>query len=195
MTELDETIERFARPRRHVEAVPDETETVRGEWAFRALLAETVIALQRRGIEPVPTVLAKRTTAGGIAYTKVAACWPMEIFALTPRGVALPYETLTRPSAGLDPEPRIDSPVLAVWPTPIAVGDGPGDVEVNRRGQLLWRWSETARADVSTLPWTKGFRERFDANWSDRRPGPLVEPVAFAVVDHVDRRIERGVLH
>ncbi|AMM21337.1 hypothetical protein AX769_15885 [Frondihabitans sp. PAMC 28766] len=195
MSELDEAIERFARPRRHVLAEPEETDEVRGEWVFRALLAETAIALQRRAIEPVTTVLAGRTAAGGITYKSVAGCWPLEIFALTPRGVALPYSMLTQPAPGLVPPPRTDSPVVVVQPTPIVVGDGPGDVEVNRRGQLLWRWNDTSRADVSTQPWTKGFRERFDANWSERRPGPLVEPVAFAVVDHVDARIERGILH
>lgn len=191
MTELDEVIERFARPRRGIVAVPDETDEVAGRWAFEALLAETVIALRRREVETVTTVMAVRGPSGGPLYKPVTSCWPLEIFALTPRGVALPYSMLVGPTFGLAEQPRPDAPVVAVQPTPIVVGDRPGDVEVNRRGQLLWRWSD---GDVGQ-PWTKGFRERFAANWSEHRAGPLVEAVGFAVVDHVDKRIERGIVH
>lgn len=193
MTELDEAIERFARPRRGVDAVPEESDEVGGQWAFQSLLAETVIQLRRRGIEPVDTVLVGRNPAGSMVYKPVAPCWPLEIFALTARGVALPYSMLTVPVPGLEERPRIDAPVVAVGSTPIAVGPGADDVEVNRRGQLLWRWA----ADPSSAPqpWTTGFRARFEANWSQSRPGPLAEPIAFAIVDHLDSRIERGVLH
>ncbi|KQQ26841.1 hypothetical protein [Frondihabitans sp. Leaf304] len=195
MTELDEAIERFVRPRRGIEALPVESEEVAGSWALQSLLAETAIALRRRGIEPVTTVMLGRAANGAPIYKSVAPCWPLEIFALTARGVALPYSMLTQDVPGMDPPPRIDAPVVCVRPTPIAVGPGPGGVEVNRRGQLLWRWAATGSANPSALPWTTGFRERFDANWSEHRSGPLVEPVAFAVVDHLAGRIERGVIH
>ena len=193
MTELDEAIERFARPRRGVDAVPEESDEVAGQWALQQLLAETVIHLRRRGIEPVETVMVGKGASGSTVYKSVAPCWPMEIFALTPRGVALPYSILTAPIPGLEERPRIDSPVLCVRPTPIAVGPAADDVEVNRRGQLLWRWS--ARGSATEQPWTTGFRARFEANWSESRPGPLTEPVAFAIVDHLDSRIEHGVIH
>ncbi|GAA4267806.1 hypothetical protein [Frondihabitans peucedani] len=193
MTELDEAIERFARPRRGVEAVPEESDEVAGGWAFQSLLAETVIQLRRRGIEPVETVMVGRGASGASVYKSVAPCWPLEIFALTSRGVALPYSMLTTSIPGLEERPRIDSPLVCVRPTPIAVGPGAHDVEVNRRGQLLWRWAQ--RSDGQPQPWTTGFRSRFEANWSESRPGPLAEPIAFAIVDHVDSRIERGVLH
>lgn len=195
MTELDDAIERFARPRRHVAALPDETEAVAGGWALELLLQETVIALRRRGVEPVATAMVGGTAAGGVAYKEVAATWPLELFALTTRGVALPYSMLTTDVPGGPIHPRIDAPVVAVLPRPIRVGDGQGDVEVNRRGQLQWKWSEPGRGDARAMPWTNGFRERFEVNWSDARPGPLLEPIAFAITDHLDRRIERGVLH
>lgn len=195
MTELDEAIERFARPRRHVEALPEESAEVAGEWALQALLAETSIGLRRRGIAPVETVMVARTASGATAYKSVAPCWPMELFALTTRGVALPYTMLTGPLPGLEERPRLDAPLVCVRPTPIKVGPAPHDVEVNRRGQLLWRWSELQDRDAARPPWTTGFRDRFEVNWSDARPGPLVEPVAFAIVDHIDGRIEQGVIH
>lgn len=196
MTELDEAIERFARPRRNVVAVPEETDEQAGSWALELLLAETAIALRRRGIEPVPTVMEAR--AG--VYKAVAACWPLELFALTTRGVALPYTMLTGSAFGIEPPPRPDAPVICVRPTPIVVGPGPGDVEVNRRGQLLWRWSAPAdgrhsAGPIVDQPWTTGFRERFDVNASQHRPGPLVEPIAFAIVDHLAGRLERGIVH
>jgi hypothetical protein len=193
VTELDEAIERFARPRRGVEAVPEESDEVAGQWAFQSLLGETVIHLRRRGIEPVDTVLVGQGSSGSTVYKSVAPCWPMELFALTARGVALPYSMLTSPVPGLDERPRVDAPLVCVLPTPVAVGPNPGDVEVNRRGQLLWRWS--FRGPASAQPWTTGFRSRFEANWTESRPGPLADPIAFAIVDHIDRRIERGVIH
>ncbi|BDZ49421.1 hypothetical protein GCM10025867_16620 [Frondihabitans sucicola] len=193
MTELDEAIDRFARPRRGVQAVPEESDEVAGGWALQSLLAETVIHLRRRGIEPVETVLVGQGTSGSRVFKSVAPCWPLEIFALTSRGVALPYSMLSAPIPGLEERPRLDAPLVCVRPTPIAVGPGADDVEVNRRGQLLWRWSP--RTDSSAQPWTAGFRSRFEANWSESRPGPLTEPVAFAIVDHLDSRIERGVIH
>ncbi|GAA4664452.1 hypothetical protein [Frondihabitans cladoniiphilus] len=195
MSELDEAVERFARPRRGVTALPEETEEVAGRWAFESLLAETAIAFRRRGIEPVDTVMAGRGSHGAEVFKTVAACWPLELFALTTRGVALPYTMLTTRPPALDADPRPDAPLLCVIPNPIVVGPGANDVEVNRRGQLLWRWSTPYSSGGVTQPWTAGFRERFEANWSEHRPGPLVEPLAFALVDHLDGRIERGVVH
>jgi hypothetical protein len=195
MTELDEAIERFARPRRGIDAFPEESDEVAGQWALQTLLAETVIQLRRRGIEPVETVMVApgAGASGSRVYKPVAPCWPMEIFALTSRGVALPYSMLTTPIPGLEERPRIDAPIVCVRPTPIDVGPGSGDVEVNRRGQLLWRWAVGGAA--TDQPWTTGFRARFEANWSEGRPGALADPIAFAIVDHLDSRIERGVLH
>lgn len=194
MTELDEAIERFARPRRGVDAFPEESDEVRGGWSLQALLGETALHLRRRGIEPVETVMVGRTSSGAAASKAVAPCWPLELFALTARGVALPYTMLTAPVPGLDARPRPDAPLVCVRPTPIAVGPGPADVEVNRRGQLLWRWAGGGTGEHAAS-WTTGFRARFEANWSEGRPGSLLEALGFAIVDHLDGRIERGVVH
>ncbi|RKR75206.1 hypothetical protein [Frondihabitans australicus] len=195
MTDLDDAIERFARPRRHVSPLPEESETVAAGWALELLLQESVIALRRRGVEPVQTVMVAAGAGRTPTYKVVAPTWPLELFALTARGVALPYTMLTADVPGGPIYPRVDAPWVAVEPTPIVVGDGPGDVEVNRRGQLQWKWSRPGRGDARDMPWTSGFRSRFEVNWSDARPGPLLEPIAFAITDHLDHRIERGVLH